>query len=81
VEGNKNLIQEWLVDLSEEAKDKFDALLKNTRKISNQVQWPGFKYLKGEAKSERIWQLDFIADKRQYRILGVFGLGTKQAAL
>jgi phage-related protein len=37
--------------------------------------------LQGRAKEERIWQLDFIADKRQYRLLGVFGEVRKKAIL
>jgi hypothetical protein len=66
--------------LSEEAQDGFDALLKNTSKTSNHLHWGGFKLLKGDAKYEHVWQLDFIADKRQYRVLGVFH-GKKQAVL
>lgn len=80
VEGGKNLIQAWYDELSDEGKLNFDSLLKNTHKIPNQLQWGGFKFLKGEPKRERIWQLDFIADKRQYRLLGVFA-GQKRAAL
>lgn len=81
VEGGTNRIEEWYTGLSQEAKDSFDALLKNTRKIENHLHWGGFKFLRGEAKNERLWQLDFIADKRQYRVIGVFGLGRKRAAL
>ena len=80
-EGGVNRIQEWYSGLSQEAKDGFDALLKNTRKIANHIQWGGFKFLKGEAKDERVWQLDFVAEKKQYRVMGVFGIGKKQAAL
>ena len=80
-EGGANRIEEWYLGLSQEGKDKFDALLKNTQKIDNHLQWGGFKYLKGKPKEEHIWQLDFIADKRQYRLLGVFGSIRKQAVL
>jgi len=80
VDGGVNRIQEWYETLSEEAQDRFQALLKNTRKIQNHLDWGGFKYLKGIAKVERIWQLDFIADKRQYRLLGIFQPG-RQAVL
>ena len=69
VEDERNRIEEWYTALSREAKDKFDSLLKNTAKIPDHTQWGGFKFLKGEAKKERIWQLDFIAEKTQYRIL------------
>ena len=50
VEGGANRIEPWYQDeLSQEGKDSFDALLKNTRKIENHLQWGGFKFLKGEA--------------------------------
>ncbi len=81
VEVGVDRIEEWYEGLSREAKDGFDALLKNTRKIPNHLQWGGFKFLKGEPKNERLWQLDFIAEKKQYRLIGVFGIGKKQAAL
>jgi hypothetical protein len=81
VEGGANRIDEWYQALSQEGKDTFEALLKNTQKIEDHLQWGGFKYLKGEPKKERIWQLDFRADKRQYRLLGVFGSIRKQAVL
>jgi len=79
-DGEANRIEEWYETLSEEAQDNFDTLLKNTSKIQNHLLWGGFKYLKGDAKRERLWQLDFIADRRQYRLLGVFQPG-KHAAL
>jgi len=81
VEGGVNRIEPWYEELSDEGKDSFDKLLKNTHKISDQLQWGGFKLLKGKPKEERIWQLDFRADKRQYRLLGVFGELRKQAVV
>ncbi|MFI5117639.1 MAG: hypothetical protein ACHP8B_13190, partial [Terriglobales bacterium] len=82
VEGDWNPIEEWYQkELLEEGKAVFDALLKNTHKTENHLHWGGFKYLKGEPKKERIWQLDFVADKRQYRLLGVFSSIRKQAVL
>jgi phage-related protein len=81
VEGGDNQIESWYQNLSEEARDAFDALLKNTCKIELPIHWTGFKYLKGMPKEERIWQLDFIADKRQYRALGIFGRVRKQAVV
>lgn len=65
-------IENWYQnDLSEEAQDQFDALLKNCAKIENHQQWPGFgKFLKGV--KEPIWELEFRADKRAYRVLCVF---------
>ncbi len=82
VEAGTNRIEEWYqAELSQEGKDSFDALLKNTRKIADHLQWGGFKFLKGEARAERVWELAFRAEKRQYRILGVFGPARKQAVL
>jgi len=37
--------------------------------------------LSGESRRERIWELRFYADGRQYRILGKFGSIRKQAIL
>jgi phage-related protein len=82
VSDGRNLIEEWYQkELSEEAQITFDTLLKNQQKIESVLNWTGFKYLKGKPKEERIWQLDFIADKRQYRLLGVFGMERKSAVL
>ena len=76
VEGRANRIEEWYQnDLSQEGRDAFDALLKNTAKTENHLQWGKFKHLQGELKREGIWQLDFKADRRQYRLLGVFRPG------
>jgi len=81
IEGDRNPIEDWYRELSEEGKYAFDALLKNTHKIECHLNWCGFKLLKGKPQKERIWQLDFIADKKQYRLLGVFGDVRKQAVL
>lgn len=81
VQEGKDPIEEWYQsELSDEARFIFDDLLKNQRKIESLSDWNGFKFLKGKLQEEKVWQLDFIADKRQYRILGVFGLGPKRAA-
>ena len=78
----KNLIENWyLEELSDEGRFTFDAVLRNHQKVESHLDWIGFKYLKGKLKEERVWQLDFISDKRQYRILGVFGQGRKNAVL
>jgi len=81
VSDGRNVIQDWFDDLSEEAQFNFDTLLKNHRKIESTLNWTGFKFLRGKLTEERIWQLDFLADKRQYRLLGVFGEGRKKAIL
>ena len=82
VEDGANRIEEWYQQqLSQDGRDAFETVLKNTRKIQDHLHWGGFKYLKGRPKEERLWQLDFWADKRQYRLLGVFGEVRKQAVL
>jgi hypothetical protein len=82
VEGGQNPIEDWYInDLSDGGRFAFDALLKNTAKIESHLQWGGFKFLKGDPKKYHIWQLDFIADGRQYRALGVFGSLRRQAVL
>jgi hypothetical protein len=82
VEGAQNPIQNWYAsELSEAARFQFDSVLKNTAKIQNQLQWGGSKLLKGEPKKYGIWQLDFNADGRQYRVLGVFQPGHRAVLL
>lgn len=82
VDGGGSHIEKWYqTELSQEGKDGFDALLKNTHKIVNHLQWGGFKFLKGEARKERIWQLDFRAERKQYRVLGIFGTVRMQAVV
>jgi len=81
VEGEWNPVEDWYNGLSDGGKFHFDSLLKILCKTEDHLQWIGFKYLKGEPKKERVWQLDFIADRRQYRVLGIFGSVRKQAVL
>lgn len=82
VEQGQNAIEKWYSkELSDDAQFMFDNLLKNTAKIESQLQWGGFKYLQGEPKKHGIWQLDFFADGRQYRILGVFERGHRAVLL
>ena len=81
VEGASNPIEAWYQELSDAGKFQFDSLLKNLSKTANHLEWIGFKLLKGEPRKERVWQLDFIADGRQYRVLGVFGSVRKTAVL
>ena len=81
IEGEWNPVEDWYKGLSDAAKAQLDSLLKLLSKTQNHLQWIGFKYLKGEPKKERVWQLDFIADRRQYRVLGVFGTTRRQAIL
>jgi len=81
VEGGQNPIGEWYTnDLSDAGRFGFDAALKNAARTKSELGWSGFKYLQGEPSKEKIWQLDFRADGRQYRLLGVFRPG-RQAVL
>lgn len=81
VEGGQNPIENWYRnDLLDNGRFGFDAALKNAAKTKSELQWGGFKYLQGDQKKEKVWQLDFFADGRQYRMLGVFRPG-RQAVL
>lgn len=81
VEGTSTPIEDWYQRLSEDAKLLFQATLKNIRKTEIPTQWGGFRLLKGKVKGERIWELKFFADKRQYRILVKFGETRKKVVL
>jgi len=79
--GN-NLIEEWRQGLSDTGRFMFDNLLKNNRKTEKPLEWIGFKrFIKGQGERERLWELHFYSDKRQYRMIGAFGPGRKEAAL
>ena len=80
MEGH-NPIEDWrLDDLSENGRLAFDAMLKNTVKVENHLEW-GAKDLKGASKTERILELKFIADKRQYRLAFIFQPGRELVLL
>ena len=78
-----NPIDDWYQrDLSEDAQFLFDKALKDCQKIELPKNWTAFKrFLEGKPKEDRIWELQFYSDGRQYRILGVFGPQRKQATL
>lgn len=79
VQNNKNPIKSWYTDLSLAARLQFDAVLKDCSKTENSQNWGRFRhYLQGAAKAEHIWELGFVADKRQY---GIFGDERKHAVL
>ena len=81
-EDGTNPIERWYInDLSDEARFTFDTLLKDIRKINNHLEWGCWRgYLRGKLREQRIWEIGFFSDGRQYRILGVFR-GSKQAIL
>lgn len=74
-------IKEWYDGLSEQAQDKLDNLLKVNSKTDNPRDWLGFKYMLGELRDEKIWQLAFPHNNIQDRILGIFGAKRKQAII
>lgn len=82
--NDSNPVEDWRVgDLSDEGKLNFNAVLKNIRTIENPIHWTPLKrFLKGKQYAKyRIWELEFKADGRQYRVLGNFGEKRKQAVL
>jgi len=81
--GNRNNpIETWREGLSEDAELLFNNILKDCAKVELPIHWVAFKrYLSGKCKEYKIWELYFVADKRQYRILGNFGPGKKEATL
>jgi len=80
--SESNPIEDWRVDLSDEGKLNFNSVLKNIRNTENPIHWTPLKrFLKGKCAKYRIWELEFKADARQYRILGNFGNERKQAVL
>lgn len=79
--GN-NRIEEWVQGLSGEAQLFFNSILSNIRNTDKPQEWTAFKrFLSGKYRKDRIWELQFITDKRQYRVLGVFGPARKEATL
>ena len=73
----RNPIEDWRSnDLSGAARLALDAMLKNTVKTKNHLEW-GARDLKGAPKKEKIFELKFIADKRPYRVAFIFEPGYK----
>lgn len=81
--NDSNPVEDWRAnDLSDEADLDFNAVLKNIHKVENPIHWvPLKRFLKGKYAQYRIWELEFKADDRQYRVLGNFGRERKQAVL
>jgi hypothetical protein len=79
-ENESDPIDDWYQKLSEDAMFQLDALLKVNQKIELPTNWQGFRrFLSGKLRKERIWELGFVADKRQYRLMGIFGALRKHA--
>jgi phage-related protein len=79
VQGH-NVIDQWRSTLSPEGQAKMTAALKNVAKIENQLEW-GARDLEGAPKKEKILELKFIADKKQYRIAFIFQPGYRVVLL
>jgi hypothetical protein len=58
-----------------------NALLENCSKVENHTEWGHFKNLKGESRTEKIWEVGFTSEKREYRLFGIFTGQSKQAIL
>ena len=70
--GN-NLIEEWYLDLPEEAQADFDVVLKTLSVTDN---WRGMSEFKSLGR-DRLCEIRFKAGKVQYRPAGFFGPGAK----
>lgn len=79
--GDSRPVDDWYRTLSDEAKFAVRDGLKDAQKIDDPSNWLCFKgYLKGKLSKYKIWELRFsCGDNRQYRLLGLFGPGRKQA--
>jgi hypothetical protein len=71
--NGSNPIEEWLAGESDEVRWKLNSVLKDARKRKSPTDWLSFKrFLKGKCEPERLWELEFKADRRQYRLIGRF---------
>lgn len=80
--ADSNLFEAWYLSVSPSARDLIDGILKNCRNVADHQQWLAFKrFLTGKYKPQKIWELRFKADRREYRILGIFSTKRKEAIL
>jgi hypothetical protein len=77
----ENSIQDWVDGLSEEALLGFWSALKVNRKIAIPKHWTQLRYLKGEAKDHRLWELRFTADRKAHRVIGFFSDDVRMRAI
>lgn len=81
-EDGTNRIEEWRQELSEDARLQFDAILEQDCKTAQFMDWLSFKrFMKGECREWKIWELQFSADGREYRVFGIFGPNRREATL
>lgn len=75
VDGDgSNPIEKWLEGESDEVRMTFNSALKEARKRRNHLEWTCFKrFLKGRNyEKERLWELQFRADRKEFRLIGRF---------
>lgn len=59
----------------------FHSTLKEARKRQNHLEWLSFKrFLKGKYEQESLWELQFKANRREYRLICRFD-GAKRAVI
>ncbi|HVA95533.1 MAG TPA: type II toxin-antitoxin system RelE/ParE family toxin [Candidatus Dormibacteraeota bacterium] len=76
-----NPIENWVAGLSEDAENLFWSVLKNNRKVQNPIDWTQLRYLQGDAKKHRLWELRFKADDKAYRVIGFFSDDRRKTAI
>jgi hypothetical protein len=75
VDGDgSNPIEKWLAGESDEVRMVLNSTLKEAKKRRNHLEWLCFKrFLKGRKyEQERLWELKFHADRREFRLIGRF---------
>lgn len=79
-DNGTNPIENWCnKEITEEARNMFNDILKDNSKTDDPINWLSSKKLKGKYKS--LWEFRFVCNKRQHRVIGEFGPGIKQATL
>jgi hypothetical protein len=83
VQGDTNPIDVWVrKELSDGAREILNSLLKTNRKTQDFVKWVGFKrFMQGELRKEKVFEIEFYADKRAYRVLMMTGEARKHAVI
>lgn len=72
-------IEDWYWRLSEDGQEIFQSMLKTNSKAAIPANWIGSKMLQGKYKQDGIWEWYFIDNKRQQRLMGIFGEERKTA--
>lgn len=78
--GN-NPFESWYEQQTDEVQETIDSALKNMAKTEDHLNWTTWRgYLRGDAKRQKIWEIGFFVEGRQYRIFGIFS-GSKVVIL